>query len=51
MSTAAFPDNNAMFPNLQCGSAQSAEAESFTSIRGCRNVDKRDVNGPVDDWP
>jgi hypothetical protein len=50
MSVAAFPDNNAMFSKLWCGSAQSTETESFTSIRGCRNVDQRDVNGPVDGW-
>jgi hypothetical protein len=48
MSAVAFPDNNTMFYKLRCGSAQSAETESFTSIKGCRNADQRDMNGPMD---
>ena len=43
MSEAAFLDNNAMFSKLWCGSAQSSETESFTSIRGGRNMNHRDV--------
>jgi hypothetical protein len=44
MSTAAFP-------RLRCGSVQLAEARSFTSTRGCRNMDQRDVNEPKNGWP
>jgi hypothetical protein len=46
MSTAVFPDDDATFPKLRCGSVQLAETGSFTSTRGCRNMDQRDMNGP-----
>jgi hypothetical protein len=51
MSAATFPDNTIVFSKLWRGSAQSAETESFTSVRGCRNADQRDMNGPMDGWP
>jgi hypothetical protein len=51
MSTVAFPGDNATFPKLRCGSVQLAETRSFTSTRGCRNMDQRDVNGLENGWP
>jgi hypothetical protein len=49
--TAAFSDDDAMFLKLWCGSVRLAKTESFTSTRGCRNMDQRDVNGPENVCP
>jgi hypothetical protein len=51
MSTAAFPGDDTVFPKLRCCTVQLVETESFTSTRGCRNMDQRDMNGPENGWP
>jgi hypothetical protein len=51
MSTTAFPSNDVAFPKLRRSSVQLAETGSFTSTRGCRNMDQRDVNGSKNGWP
>jgi hypothetical protein len=51
MSTTVFPSDDAAFPKLQRGRVQLAETWSFTSTRGCINMDQRDMNGPDNGWP
>jgi hypothetical protein len=51
MSVAVFLDINATFPKLRCGGVQSAETKSFTSVKGGKNMGRRDTNGPEIGWP
>jgi hypothetical protein len=51
MSTAAFPGDNTAFPKLRRGSVQLAKTGSFTSTRGYRNMNQRDMNEPENGWP